>query len=178
MKGQRGIVDVRSNPGKGTTFTLYFPSTEKKVVEEKPAITKALKGSETILVVDDEQSVLEVSKKILMSLGYTVYGARSGQEAIAFFREKKASIDLVLLDMIMPALSGSETFDRLRQIDPSVKVLLCSGYSLDGQAQQIIDKGCQGFVQKPFTIAVISRKLREVLERPAPDGASDSLIIE
>ncbi len=77
----------------------------------------------------------------------------------------KSNVDLVLLDMTMPGLSGGETFDRIRELNPTVKVILCSGYSLDKQAQQIMDKGCQGFIQKPFNIALISRKIREVLEK-------------
>jgi DNA-binding NtrC family response regulator len=77
----------------------------------------------------------------------------------------KNDIDLVILDMIMPGLSGSETFDRIMELNPSVKVILSSGYSLDGQAQQIMDRGCRGFIQKPFDIARLSRKVREVLEK-------------
>lgn len=93
-----------------------------------------------------------------------VYGIGNGSEAIAFFREMKSRVDLVILDMIMPDLSGNETFDCIREVDPSVKVILCSGYSLDGQAQQILDKGCSGFIQKPFNIADLSLKIRDALE--------------
>jgi nitrogen-specific signal transduction histidine kinase len=165
MKGHKGFVDVYSKPGHGTTFTLYLPASEKKALEERPAASKTLKGSETILLVDDEPAVLAVSKKILESLGYTVHGAGNGQEAIAFYREMKNDIDLVILDVIMPGLSGSEAFDRIRELNPSVKVILSSGYSLEGQAQQIMDRGCRGFIQKPFDIARLSRKVREVLEK-------------
>jgi CheY-like chemotaxis protein len=165
MKGHKGFVDVYSEPGHGTTFALYLPASEKKVLEERPAAPKTLRGSETILLVDDEPAVLAVNKQILESLGYTVHEKASGQEAIAFFGEMKNDIDLVILDMIMPGLSGSETFDRIMELNPSVKVILSSGYSLDGQAQQIMDRGCRGFIQKPFDIARLSRKVREVLEK-------------
>ncbi|MCX5819456.1 MAG: PAS domain S-box protein [Deltaproteobacteria bacterium] len=165
MKGHKGFIDVNSKPGHGTTFTLYLPASEKKALEERSVTTEALRGSETILLVDDEPTVLAVSKAILESLGYTVHGKGSGQEAIAFLREMKNSIDLVILDMIMPVLSGSETFDRIRELNPSLKVILSSGYSLNGQAQQIMDRGCRGFIQKPFSIARLSRKIREVLEK-------------
>lgn len=164
IKGHNGFIDVSSKPGYGTTFNLCLPASEKGAGEQKPSISKVLKGSETVLLVDDEPAVLTVSKKILESLGYIVHGVGTGSEAIAFFREMKNKIDLVILDMIMPGLSGGETFDCIREADPSVRVILCSGYSLDGQAQQILDKGCRGFIQKPFNIIDLSRKIREVLE--------------
>jgi two-component system, cell cycle sensor histidine kinase and response regulator CckA len=165
IKGHKGFINVESDLGNGTTFTLHFPASEKKVIEERPSAPKVLSGSETILLVDDEPTVLAVSKEILESLGYTVHGKESGTEAIAFYRESKNDIDLVILDMIMPGLSGGETFDRIRELDPSVKVILSSGYSLDGQAQQIMDRGCLGFLQKPFDIAHLSQKIRDVLEK-------------
>ena len=124
-----------------------------------------MRGTETILLVDDEPDVLAVSKEILESLGYTVHGVKNGEEAVALYREMKDSISLVILDMIMPGLSGSETFDRIRELNPSAKIILSSGYSLNSQAQQIMDKGCDGFIQKPFDIAFLSRKVREVLEK-------------
>ena len=105
-----------------------------------------------------------VSKEILESLGYTVHGMASGEEAINLYKEMKDTIALVILDMIMPGLSGSETFDRIRELDPSAKIILSSGYSLNGQAKKILDKGCRGFIQKPFDVANISRKIREALE--------------
>jgi CheY-like chemotaxis protein len=119
---------------------------------------------ETILLVDDEEIVLDVSREILEFLGYRVFAAANGQEAIAIFEEKKGEIDLVLLDMIMPGISGGETFDRLRQINPAVKIILSSGYSINGKAKEILDRGCQGFLQKPFHLEILSRRLREILD--------------
>ncbi|MFH1081161.1 MAG: PAS domain S-box protein [Pseudomonadota bacterium] len=163
IKGHGGRIDVTSEPGKGTIFNIYLPASEKAIVKELAAATKILKGSETILLVDDEQMVLDVARELLKSLGYRVYSAGSGQEAIAISREKQKEIDLVVLDMIMPGLSGGDTFDRLREIDPEIRVLLSSGYSLDGQAQQILERGCNGFLQKPFRLENLSQKVREVL---------------
>ncbi|MCX5812610.1 MAG: response regulator [Proteobacteria bacterium] len=140
IKGHNGFINVYSEPGHGTTFTLYFLASEKTVIEEKSAAPKALMGSETILLVDDQPEVLEVSKGILESLGYKVHEMRSGQEAIAFYKEMKHTISLIILDMIMPGLSGSETFDLLREMNPSAKIILSSGYSLNDQAQQIMKK--------------------------------------
>jgi len=165
MKGHRGFINVYSEPGHGTTFTLYFPASEKRPLEEEPPATDVRRGSETILLVDDELSVLAVSKEILESLGYTVHGMASGQEAVDFYRENEDRISLVILDMVMPGLSGSETFDRIRKRNPAARIILSSGYSLNGKAQEIMDQGCNGFIQKPFDISGISRKIREVLDK-------------
>jgi two-component system cell cycle sensor histidine kinase/response regulator CckA len=114
--------------------------------------------------VDDETMVLEVSKALLKSMGYKVYATGSGQEAISVYLEKRKEIDMVILDMIMPGISGGETFDRLREITSGIKVLLASGYSIDGEAQTIMDRGCNGFIQKPFRLATLSSKIREMLD--------------
>ena len=164
IKGHQGMINVYSEPGHGTTFTIYVPASDKAVEKEKPAAGNIARGTETILLVDDEKVVLDVHRELLMSSGYTVYAAGSGREAIAVYLEKRNAIDLVILDMVMPGISGSETFDRLRQIDPAVKVLLSSGYSLTGEAQHIMDRGCNGFLQKPFQIEKLSRKIREMLD--------------
>ena len=119
-------------------------------------------GSENILLVDDEDAVLEVNQEILETLGYQVVAASSGSEAIDLFKNRE-NIDLVLLDMIMPGMSGAETFDALRSINPNIKVILLTGYSLDGQASKILENGCNGFIQKPFRISNLSQMIRKVL---------------
>ena len=134
------------------------------VTEVEVAEPKIVTGKETILLVDDEQSIAEVTKEILESLGYRVMTAGSGQEAMAIFMEKGKEIDLVILDMIMPGMGGGKAFTALREIDPGVKVILSSGYSADGEARQILEKGCNSFIQKPFRVADISKKIREVLD--------------
>ena len=164
IKGHKGMINVYSEPGHGTTFTIYLPASEKEAVKEKTATGTIARGTETILLVDDEQMVLEVSKNLLEYMGYRVYAAGSGQEAIAVYMEKRNEIDLVILDMILPGMSGGETFDRLREIDPEIRVLLCSGYSIEGEAQQIMDRGCNGFIQKPFQLKSLSQKVREILD--------------
>lgn len=164
VRGHRGHITVSSEPDRGSTFTMLFPASEKEAIREGEDVPEVMEGSETILLVDDEPNVLSVSREILEALGYTVYSARDGYEAVALYRERTDAVYLIILDMIMPGLSGSQTFDRLREINPQAKILLSSGYSLDGQAQQIMDRGCRGFVQKPFNISHISRKIREVLD--------------
>jgi PAS domain S-box-containing protein len=163
IKSHNGFIDVISEPGKGTTFAIYFHASEKDVVKKESVTPEMMRGTGTVIIVDDEPDVLAVSKEILESLGYSVYTVKNGEEAITLYKQKKDKIDLIVLDMIMPGLSGSETFDRIREVSPSAKIILSSGYSLNSQAQQIMDKGCQGFIQKPFDIAQISLMIREVL---------------
>jgi two-component system cell cycle sensor histidine kinase/response regulator CckA len=172
IKNHNGFIDVISEPGQGTTFAFYLPPSEKGIVMEKPAAPKIIRGTETILLVDDEPDVLRVNKAILETLGYRVHAVKNGEEAVSLYEQKKDEIDVVILDMIMPGLSGSETFDRIRELNPSARTILSSGYSLDGQARHIMDKGCNGFIQKPFNVTHLSRKIREVIERPAAKEAA------
>jgi PAS domain S-box-containing protein len=164
IKGHKGMIQVESQPGSGTTFSIYLPASEKALVKEKREERRITRGTGTILLADDEKMVLEVSREMLEFLGYRVYPAGSGQEALAVYQEKLGEIDLVILDMIMPGMSGGETFDRLRGIDPGVRVLLSSGYSINGEAKTIMDRGCNGFIQKPFQLETFSRKIREMLD--------------
>ena len=133
-------------------------------MEETDSLSTIQRGTEVLLFVDDEPTVLEVGDKILKKLGYHVITAKSGSEAIEIFSQQWDKIHLVILDMIMPQMGGGETFDRLKIIDPSVKVLLSSGYSINGQAQSIMDRGCMGFIQKPFGLMELSKKLRQILD--------------
>ena len=121
-------------------------------------------GNETILFVDDDRMVLLVGREMLAELGYQVIAADNGEDALKIFASGHDRTDLVILDLIMPRLGGGETFDRLRAIDPEVRVILSSGYSIDGEATEILGKGCNGFIQKPFGIEELSAKIREVLK--------------
>lgn len=164
IKNHDGFIMVYSEKGKGTTFNIYMPaSSNKQTGEEKSAVPGTAMGSGTILLVDDEAAIIAVTKELLETKGYKVLTAGSGQEAIAVFMEKKDSIDLVILDMIMPGIGGSKTFDDLINIDPDAKIILASGYSINSEAQRILDKGCKGFIQKPFRIAELSQKIQQVL---------------
>lgn len=124
-----------------------------------------LRGEETILLVDDADMILDVGKEILEALGYMVFLARSGKEAIEIYKKHTEEIAMIILDIIMPGMGGAETYDRLKEINPDSKVLLSSGYSINGQATEILKRGCAGFIQKPFTIARLSRKIREILDK-------------
>ena len=113
---------------------------------------------------DDEPMVLDVGVRILKSLGYTVFEARNGNEALELYKSNKENIDMAIIDMIMPDMGGGCTFDRMKEINPNVKALLSSGYSIDGQAQEILDRGCDGFIQKPYNIRHLSYKIRDILD--------------
>lgn len=123
-----------------------------------------LKGTGTVLLVDDEDMILDIGQKILKAIGYKVLQARGGKEAVEVFRKHKEEIDLVVLDMIMPDMSGGEVYDVMKESSSNVKVLLSIGYSIDGQASEILDRGCNGFIQKPFSMNDLSGKIREILD--------------
>ena len=164
IKNHGGFITVESQKGRGTTFSLFLPASAKPVSPGKAPDSVLLQGQGTLLLVDDEDIVLEVGALMLERLGYEVLKARSGQEALQLYDQHRDRIRMVILDMVMPQMSGEAVFDRLKAIDPTVKVLLSSGYSIDSQAQQILARGCNGFVQKPFTLSDFSSRVKAVLE--------------
>ena len=163
VKGHGGYIDVASQPGQGATFTIYLPASSKTIETTRVEAKLAASGKGTILIIDDEKLVLEVVTKMLGLLGYTVYAADNGNNAIEIYKEHQARIDLVVLDMIMPEISGSLVYDRLREIKSDVTVILSSGYSMDSRARELLKRGCGGFIQKPYTIEQLAEKIKQVM---------------
>jgi CheY-like chemotaxis protein len=166
IKGHGGFIDVESQPGQGTTFFIYLPASTKKVPKSHRGSEKVLKGQETVLLIDDEDMVLEIGRALLETMGYRVITAKDGEEALSLYERQGSEIDLVLLDVVMPGLGGGEVFDRLKIINPEMKCLLLSGYSIDGEASEIMKRGCDGFIQKPFKLKDLSKSIREILRQP------------
>jgi len=163
VKSHNGFMTVRSRMGHGSTFSVFLPAAAGAVVQEPKPARPVPAGAKTILLVEDEEMVAEVGRQMLERLGYRTLVARSGDEALALYAQHRAKVDLVILDMIMPGLGGGAVFDRLRAANPKAAVLLSSGYSLNGQALEIMKRGCRGFIQKPFNIAQLDQKIREAL---------------
>jgi PAS domain S-box-containing protein len=179
IKNHGGAIDVVSGLGKGSTFYIYLPATTKELPEEEILAEEILKGQETILFVDDEEMIVDVTRRMLENMGYKVLTARGGKEALELIekacKDERSDVPrphLVILDLIMPEMSGSETFARLRRISSDIKILLSSGYSLSAEARRLMKQGCDGFIQKPFTMKALSSKIREILE----DGRQERIL--
>jgi len=165
IKNHGGIIIVSSEKGKGATFNIYLPASEREVFKEKELSEDILKGAETILLVDDEKMILDVGKELLKKLGYKVLVAKGGKAAVELYESNNEEIDMVILDMIMPHMGGGDTYDLMKTINPNIKILLSSGYSIDGQATEIMKRGCNGFIQKPFDMKGLSQKIREIFDK-------------
>ena len=163
VKGHGGYIDVESEKGYGTTFSIHLPASDKRVRKAVKGAEHFVKGTGTVLLVDDEETVLEVGRELLKAMGYHVLTARDGKEAIEVYRKNQDNIDLVLLDMVMPNIGGGEAYDRLKEINTHIKVLLSSGYSIHGEASEILERGCNGFIQKPYKMEDLSIKIRDIL---------------
>jgi two-component system cell cycle sensor histidine kinase/response regulator CckA len=164
IKNHGGIITVSSKKGEGTTFTLFLPACTRQAVQEEQVSDATVSGKGTVLLVDDEDMIIEVAEAFLRKLGFEVLAARGGAQALEFYSAHADEIDLVILDMTMKDMGGSETYDKMKEIDPNVKVLLSSGYSVEGQPTEILERGCNGFIQKPFTIGELSRVINEILQ--------------
>ncbi len=163
ITNHNGYVFVDSEPGIGTSFTIYLPVTDRELLEE--VIEKDfIKGDAVILIVDDEQSVRDLAQKMLSLLGYSVLTADDGNNAVQFIREKKDQIDLVIVDMIMPNLGGKETIIEMKKIAPDLRIVLASGYSQDGKALDILEGGNIEFIQKPFRMQELSEVISKALK--------------
>jgi len=165
IKNHGGFINVYSEAGLGTKFNFYIPASGKDLVRETKLSENVVMGDGTVLLVDDEAMIVDVGRQLLDRLGYRVLTANGGKEALKLYRREMDNIDLVILDMIMPGLGGGETFNRLHRINPGGRVILSSGYSVNGQATEILKQGCSGFIQKPFNLESLSQKVSAVLKK-------------
>ncbi len=165
IKNHGGHIRVVSKENSGTTFMIYLPATEKKIIASVMSSPRQVLGRETILLVDDEDKIREVCREGLKLLGYSVVVAESGERAIEIYKKMANDIDIVVLDMIMPGLSGKETYLHLKQINPGVRVLIASGYSLDKDGADIMDSEHCPMIQKPFRIEKLSLKIQEMMAK-------------
>ena len=159
-----GWISVDSELGKGTVVRIYLPAVKVEVKEEKMPKIEPTKGTGTILVIEDEDIVIDVICAMVKRLGYRVLLARTGKEAVSIAKRFDADIDLAILDVILPDLAAKEAYREIMEARPNLKVIVCSGYAIDGPPQEIMDAGAQDFIQKPFSYATLSEKLKEVLE--------------
>ena len=166
IKNHQGIIEIDSEVTSGTTFHLYLPVCKRRVKPQEQRSLKFIRGTGTILLVDDEESMRTVGTRILERLGYKVITATTGQQALNLVQQRHQAIDLVVLDMILPGLSGRETFYRLKEIEPGIKVLLYSAHSMDEEVHLMLERGALGFIQKPHRLAALSQKIAEMLGQP------------
>ncbi|MFH1843478.1 MAG: PocR ligand-binding domain-containing protein [bacterium] len=167
LRGHGGAIKIDSEPDRGTTFTLLLPASTESAATVSEAPNRSRKSigqfSGTVLVVDDESYIRTLSKRMLEKLGFSVLTATDGLDALAVFRDRPEDISCVILDLTMPNLGGVETFQKLRQSRPDIKVLLTSGYTEQEATMRFVDKGLSGFIQKPYQIDTLLGKLREIL---------------
>ena len=163
VKNHKGIIECRSAKGKGSTFNVYLPVSRQESTQIAGSNGELRKGSETILLVDDEDIIINVDRKLLKQLGYKVLIAKNGTTALKIFKARHQNIDLVLLDIIMPDIGGDKVYAEMKRVKPDVKVLVSSGYSIDWQARKMLENGCSGFIQKPFKISQLAFQIREIL---------------
>jgi CheY-like chemotaxis protein len=164
VRGHGGDIHVQSAPGKGATFVLSFPACQGPPEEQAASRAPSPGGHETVLIVDDEDGVRSVLTRMLERAGYSVILAEDGLRGVEIFRQRAGRIDLVVLDMAMPRMSGGEAYDLFVQIDPAVRILISSGYSEEGRAAEILARGAKGFLKKPYGNETVLSLVRATLD--------------
>jgi CheY-like chemotaxis protein len=166
VESHGGYVGCETLPGQGTSFKIYFPVSEhvSEVSRQKEAETPVQGGNEGILLVDDEERIRELGREILTKFGYTVLTAPNGESALELYQEESAKVAVVVLDLIMPGMGGLRCLEGILRLNPGAKVLIASGYSVDGSAKDAVRAGAKGFIAKPYAVRKMLRTIREVLD--------------
>ena len=164
IKNHSGWILIDSELGKGTVVRIYLPAVAVQVKQSKETRSELVAGTGTILVIEDEDVVIDVIGPMLERLGYSMLAAKTGTEAVDIAKTFEGGIDLAILDIVLPDMGGTEVYPLIMEARPDMKVIVCSGYTLDGPAQEILDAGAQDFIQKPFSLNILSEKLKEVLD--------------
>ncbi|MFH2047805.1 MAG: ATP-binding protein, partial [bacterium] len=167
VMSHNGMIEVKSEPGKGTVFDIYLPvgQAEVKSEIETEYSEKPITGSGRILLVDDEEMIRQFAENLLTHVGYKVHTCSDGPEAIGYYNDHFGEIELVILDMMMPILNGKDTFLKLKSINHKIKVLISSGYVSDVESEELIKIGVSGFVGKPYHLADLASKVKQVIEK-------------
>jgi CheY-like chemotaxis protein len=166
VRSHDGYIFCDSVPGKGTTFEIYLP-----VIEQRPGMEESKEeriprgGKETILLIDDEEFIRHLGNQILRQFGYIVLTASDGESGLELYQKEKGKIDLVILDLIMPGMGGRRCLEELLRMNPKVKVVIASGYSVDGHTKEALEAGAKNFVSKPYAIRQMLKVVREVLDK-------------
>ncbi len=175
VKNHGGFINVTSEVKKGSTFRIFFPICGKQEIHEQTLRETPQGTDECVLVVDDEDFIRDLAKDILLENGYQVYLAEDGEKAIEMFRLHQHEIAVVILDMIMPKMAAGDILLKLRELDPNVRILLSTGYSKDGKAQELLQQGIQGFVQKPYGISDLLTQVRRTIDCEDGGGKTQDL---
>ncbi len=169
VKQNKGFIDVESNVGQGTSFKIHLPQTDPspKEISDKPAASLPHVHGETILLVEDQTSLLTMYTLFLKHLGYNVLAAETSKKALHLFSQQPEDIQLLLTDVVMPEMNGMQLSEEIHAVNPAVKVLFMSGYSADIISDQGVLDHNIAFIAKPFSMSILATKIREILETPS-----------